>query len=84
VLSWLKPDRATRRIKRSFNKPFAMEVIMLMCWSTWTERNGWLFQNKDPSVQDCTSVFKRELALVIHRAKKSRVPDLQSWLSNLV
>jgi hypothetical protein len=84
VSSWLKPDRATRRIKRSFNKPFAMEVIILMCWSIWTERNGWLFQNEDPSIQGCMSVLKRELALAIHRAKKSWAPDLQSWLSNLV
>jgi hypothetical protein len=48
VPSWLKPDRATRRMKRNFHKPFAMEVIILMCWSIWTTRNGWFFQNKDP------------------------------------
>jgi hypothetical protein len=79
----LASNRATRRIERSLNKPFAMKVIMLMCRSIWTERNGWLFQNKDSSVQVCILVFKRELALVLHRAKKIWVPDLQSWLSNL-
>jgi hypothetical protein len=33
VPTWLKADRATRRIKRSMNKPFAIEVIVLMSWS---------------------------------------------------
>jgi hypothetical protein len=33
VPTWLKANRAMRRIKRSINKPFAMEVIILMCWS---------------------------------------------------
>jgi hypothetical protein len=84
VSSWLKSDRATRRIKISLNKPFAIEVIILICWSIWTQKNGWLFQNKEPSVQDCISVFKSELALVIHRDKKTWVPDLQLWLSNLI
>jgi hypothetical protein len=79
----LKPERATRRIKRSLNKPFAMEVIILMCWSTWSERNGWIFSNKDPRVVDCIATFKRELALVIHRTKKSWVPELESWLCSL-
>jgi hypothetical protein len=42
------------------------------------------FRIKIQSVQDCISVFKSELGLVIHRAKKSWAPEFQSWLSNLV
>jgi hypothetical protein len=30
VPTWLKANRAMRRIKRSINKPFVMEVIILM------------------------------------------------------
>jgi hypothetical protein len=64
VPSWLKLDRATRRMKRNFHKPFAMEVIILKCWSIWTTRNGCIFQSKYPSVQDCISIFKSKLAWV--------------------
>jgi hypothetical protein len=39
VPTWLKSDRATRYIKRKFKNPFAMEIINLMCWSIWTEKN---------------------------------------------
>jgi hypothetical protein len=78
VPTWLKPERATRRIKRSLHKPFAMKIIIIMCWSIWSERNGWIFANKDPRVGDCIATFKRELALIIHRAKKSWMPELES------
>jgi hypothetical protein len=40
VPSWLKPERATKRIKRSLNLPFAMEIITIMSWSIWTEMNA--------------------------------------------
>jgi predicted PurR-regulated permease PerM len=48
-----------------------MEMIILMCWSIWTQRNGWLFQNSDPSIQNCISSLRSELVMVIHRTKKS-------------
>jgi hypothetical protein len=83
VPGWLKSNRATRRIKRSLNKPFAMEVIILVCWSIWCMRNGWLFQNRDPSIQNCLALLKRELDLVIHRTRKSWASDLQSWIADL-
>jgi hypothetical protein len=43
----LKPDRATKRIKRSLNMPFAMEDIIIMCWSIWSECSGWIFKNEN-------------------------------------
>jgi predicted nucleic acid-binding Zn ribbon protein len=64
IPGWLRSDRATRRIQISLNMPFAMEVIILTCWSIWCERNGWLFQNRDPGIQNCFSVLKRELVMV--------------------
>jgi hypothetical protein len=65
VPTWLKVDMATRHIKRSLHKHFAMEVIILICWSIWIQRNGWPFQNRDPSVKSCISSLKSELVMVI-------------------
>jgi hypothetical protein len=81
--SWLKPERATRHIKRILRVPFAMEIIILMCWCIWSQRNAWLFQNEDPQVLKCKDHFKRESGLVIHRSKRSRLDEMQSWLCNL-
>jgi hypothetical protein len=83
VPSWLKPERATRHIKRQLRLPFSMDIIITMCWSIWSERNSWLFSNEDPQPLKCKEKFTREFALVIHRAKKSLVPHMQSWLSHL-
>jgi hypothetical protein len=77
VPTWLKPERATRHIKRALRLPFAMEIIVIMCWSIWTERNSWLFNNEDPQIWKCQETFKREFALVIHRAKPTLLPTMK-------
>jgi hypothetical protein len=51
VPTWLRPHRATRYIKRKLGVSFSMEIIVLMSWSIWTERNKWIFNNEDPSVE---------------------------------
>jgi hypothetical protein len=38
--SWLRPQRAVKHIKRQLKVQFVMELIIIMCWSIWTERNG--------------------------------------------
>jgi hypothetical protein len=48
----------------------------------WTERNAWLFNNEDPSLDKCKATFKREFALVIHRTKKNCVNGMKVWLQN--
>jgi hypothetical protein len=50
VWSWLRAERATAYMKHHINKPFAMEIIIIMSWCIWNERNGCLFNNEDPSV----------------------------------
>jgi hypothetical protein len=73
-----RADRATRYLKRALNVPFAMEIIILMCWSA---RNGWHFNGEDPGLDNCKLHFKREFALVILRAKLRRVQQMQEWLN---
>jgi hypothetical protein len=83
VPTWLKPERATKHIKRLLNVSFAMEIIILMCWCIWSERNAWIFNNEDPQIIGCKEHFKKQFDLVIHTSKSSRVPKMQSWLMAL-
>jgi hypothetical protein len=83
VPQWLRADRATRHLKRALNVPFAMEIMVLMCWCIWTARNGWLFNGEDPKVDGCKQLFKKEFALVILRAKPRRVQAMQEWLDGI-
>ena len=61
-----------------------MEIIVTMCWSTWTVRNYAIFRNVQPSVQSCKLIFRREFAQVILRAKNSLAPLLTQWLEAYV
>jgi hypothetical protein len=78
VPTWLKPERATRHIKRLLKVPFAMEIIILVCWCIWSKRNVWIFNNEDSQIIRCKEHLKKEFNLVIHRSKGSRVPEMQS------
>jgi hypothetical protein len=80
VPSWLRPERVTRHIKRALGVPFTMDIIILMCWSIWKERNPWVFNNEDPSIEKCKYTFKREFALIIHRTRKHYVSNMELWL----
>jgi hypothetical protein len=40
VPTWMRGDRATKYIKQRLRVPFAMEIIILMCWCIWSERNA--------------------------------------------
>jgi hypothetical protein len=82
VLTWLKPNRATRYIRRKLRTPFAMEIIILICWNILTERNRWVFDIMDPMVQNCKQTFKREFAL--YRVKEDQVQAMQLWLNSVI
>ena len=70
-----------RRIRSSLGVPFATEIIILMCWSIWTTRNSWIFNNRDPSVQECKAKFCMEFKLILLKAKRSNVLAMESWLA---
>jgi hypothetical protein len=77
VPTWLRADHATTYLRMVINKTFAMEIIIVMCWSIWKERNTWLFSNEDPSVDGCLSRSKAEFTLVILRAKGHRKSSMK-------
>jgi hypothetical protein len=64
--------------------PFFMEIIILICWTIWQMRNGLIFRNIPPSLQEAKRAFKSEFALLLHRAKRSYFPVIDQWLNNLV
>ena len=63
---------------------FFMEIAILMSWSIWQVRNGLIFNNRPPSLQEAKRIFKTEFALLLHRAKRSYFPTIDQWLNNLV
>jgi hypothetical protein len=56
-------------LKTQINRPFFMEIIVVMFWAIWTARNDVIFRNLHHSVQAAKLVFKQELAWVKLRAK---------------
>jgi hypothetical protein len=82
VPTWLRPHRAIKHIKRNLRLPFAMEIIICMCWSIWTERDAWILEKRILQLL-CVRQHSGKSCLVIHRCKKRYVSDLESWLQNL-
>jgi hypothetical protein len=76
---WLRP----RHIKITLVVPFVMEIIIVMTWCIWKERNVWIFNSEDPSIDHSKLIFKNEFILVNHMAKESLANEMKSWLPNL-
>jgi hypothetical protein len=62
---------------------FFMVAVILLCWSIWTARNGWIFKNMHPSIQNCKQSFLTELRLVLHRIKPSALPRFELWMHSI-
>jgi hypothetical protein len=77
------PMRAVTRIKRQLKMPSAMEIIILMAWSIWKCRNGWLFENIAPTVARCRIFFAQELKWLQLRVNPSIRASLSSWMDQV-
>ena len=69
--------------KRQLQVPFFIEIIIIMCWIIWKARNGLIFSQVQPSIQDSKREFKNEFVLLLLRAKKKYSPSIGLWLKNL-
>lgn len=69
-------------IKRKLNNTFYMDIIILLCWSIWKERNNWLFEGIDPTVDNCRRRFFSELNLIVHRARKGHAEPLKQRIQS--
>jgi hypothetical protein len=72
-----------RSLKFKIQKPFFMEIIMLISWSLWTIRNDFIFKGITPSLYRCKFKFKEELALLVHKAKRKSYIGLKAWVTNI-
>ena len=81
----LSVQEAIEDLQEKFQVSFHMEIIIIMAWSIWITRNDKIFKNISPYfVQVCLDLFKKEFAMVIHRAKDNTMPQMQQRLQNLL
>lgn len=72
------PCQLVQSFRDQLRLPFAMEVIITMCWSIWMARNDLIFRGLPHSVQMCKMTFK-EFALVKLRARTDLHPTMDLW-----
>ena len=77
------PLQIFNNIKNQLQVSFFMEIIIVMASCIWKERNDWLFQGIDPSVQSCRAHFFKEFNFVILRSSSSCSLAMQNWLNSL-
>jgi hypothetical protein len=46
-------QRAVRHLIRQLNIEGAMEIVIIMAWSIWKYRDGWIFENIPPTIERC-------------------------------
>jgi len=74
----------TESLAAQLRLPFAMDIIITMCWSIWMLCNDVIFRNIPHSIRRCKALFKKEFALVILRAKEALHPRIDLWLEAYV
>jgi hypothetical protein len=69
--------------RKSFSKPFFMEVIILACWNIWLLRNGKIFNDEVCSFTKWKGKFIHDISLLQHRIKVKHKDRLLSWIRSL-
>jgi hypothetical protein len=77
------PD-LTNPIMEQLNSSFAMDAIILLCWTIWKARNSLIFRGVQMNLADCKREFIRELALLQFRIKQSQAISFSSWFQLMV
>jgi hypothetical protein len=69
-------------LKQATSQPFALDVIILVCWVLWISCNDFIFKGVPPSIYRCRKLIKRELQLLLHKATRKSYSGLKSWVQN--
>jgi hypothetical protein len=86
-IPWVSNDSiqaVVAEAKRSFNKPFFMEVMMVACWNIWIIRNGKIFRQEKPTFGKWKAHFIHDITLLQHRIKVKHKDALLSWIKGLL
>ena len=78
------PFVTLEQFRDQLNVPFFMDVIIVMSWCIWMQRNDLIFRGILPSQAACLRHFKSEFALVILWAKARYKDQMSLWLEALV
>jgi hypothetical protein len=71
------------RAKRSFNKPFFMEVLVTTCWNIWLVHNGKIFRHEKPTFAKWKAKFIHDITLLQYRIKSKHKEALLQWVHSL-
>lgn len=78
------PMQFLESLKTQLHVPFYMDVVIILSWCIWMARNDLIFRNILPSLQNCRSLFQKEFALVVIRAKRNMPEAMSQWIDNLL
>ena len=87
VISWQAlPNQSTFMMasasRKDFYKPFFSEVVFTAAWNIWTQRNGKIFRNEDPSFRSWRRSVVHDLSLLAHRIKCKYRDSLLAWIAS--
>lgn len=60
-----------------------VEVFTIAAWGIWKERNDKLFRGIPPTHGSWMSRFKRDFALLAHRANQTLEPFISAFVQSL-
>jgi hypothetical protein len=63
---------------------FFMDIIIMLSWCIWMERNDFIFKDKQPTIASVRDRFKKEFTWVILRAKDVRKPRMSLWIDSIL
>ena len=69
--------------KKSFAKPFFMEVALIACWNIWKLRNDRVFKAELPRFLVWKKRFIHDMLLHVHRFPEKNSSVVKSWIDGL-
>jgi hypothetical protein len=70
------PHRAVTRMEKQLRHRCAMEIVILMSWSIWKCKNGWIFEGIPPTVDRCRLFLREELKALLFRLQPDSAESL--------
>jgi hypothetical protein len=68
-------------LKQDIGQSFFMELIILVCWALWINRNEFIFKGISPNIY---RTFKDELALLLQKASGKSYVGMRAWVEAFV